>query len=99
MIEEFLEIAIFPNWYDMSIEDRKNYYKRELYKIKSGLLVPRKKVCAIEIWREYLQKNNDMTRKDVAEINQILRNLDYLEEKRERFGQYGQQRGFIFKNN
>lgn len=97
MIEEFLQIPIFQNWYDMSIEDRKNYYKRELYKIKSDLLVPRKKVCAIEIWREYLQKTNDMTRKDAAEINQILRNLDYLEEKRERFGQYGQQRGFIFK--
>lgn len=97
MIEAFLEIPIIEGWYEMSIEQRRLYYKYEEYKKASTRLVKRTKVCALEIWREYLQKNNDMNRKDAAEINQILRNLEYLEEKRDRFGQYGQQRGFIFK--
>lgn len=97
MIEAFLEIPIQASWYDLTITERQIYYKENLYKKLSGPLEKRTKICALEIWRECLNRNNEMSRKDATEINQILRNLDYLKEERSRFGQYGQQRGFTFK--
>lgn len=97
VIEAFLEIPIIGDWYDLTIEQRKMYYKFENYKNTTLPLYKRTKICALEIWRECLQKNHDITRKEATEINQIFRNIEYLEEKRDRFGQYGQQRGFVIK--
>lgn len=37
-----------------------------------------------------------MTRKNAAEINQVLRQIKGLRTTRTIFGSYGQQRGFLF---
>ncbi|MCQ6276411.1 virulence-associated protein E [Bacillus sp. V3B] len=97
VIETFLNTPILENWYELSIPNRQLYYKYQSYKNPSAPLVARTKVCALEIWRECLIKNTEMSKSAAAEINQILRSLDYLREARTTFGQYGQQRGFIFK--
>ena len=94
-IEAFLEIPILTNWDDLSIEEKREYFERGEYKGKSELLEKRDKICAWEIWNECFLNKQPMTRKNAAEINQVLRKIDDLRATRTVFGSYGQQRGFL----
>lgn len=94
-IEAFLEIPILSNWDDLSIEEKREYFERGEYKGKSELLEKRDKICAWEIWNECFLNKQPMTRKNAAEINQVLRQIDDLRATRTVFGSYGQQRGFL----
>lgn len=98
MIEEFLKIPITDDWYDWSLYHKQQYFEKELYKNSNLNLTLRKKICALEIWKECLQNTKDITKKDSSEINQILRGISYLYETRTKFGHYGQQRGFLIQD-
>lgn len=52
-------------------------------------------VCARQIWHECLGYERQPKRHEISDINQLLRSFEDWEETRERFGKYGQQRGFI----
>lgn len=90
MIEEFLKIPITDDWYDWSLHHKQQYFEKELYKNSNLNLTLRKKICALEVWKECLQNTRDITKKDSGEINQILRGISYLYENRTKFGHYGQ---------
>ena len=63
-----------------------------------GDLVPRDRVCALEIWCECLDGDPKMMRRsDAKEINQILAGLpEAIRAKNAlRFGYCGMQRGFL----
>ncbi|MFY0761024.1 virulence-associated E family protein [Metabacillus dongyingensis] len=98
MIKEFLKIPVTEDWYELGSQYKLQYFKQELYKSETTNLTKRKKVCALEIWREcYFKNESELTKKESGEINQILRSIPYLKETRTRFGHYGQQRGFLIQ--
>lgn len=98
MIKEFLKTPITEDWYELSPQSKLQYFKEGMYKREKSNLTSRKKICALEIWREcYLKNESELTKKESGEINQILRSIPYLKETRTIFGHYGQQRGFIIQ--
>lgn len=95
MIQEYLERLIPDNWDQMDTTARQIFLQgRSHGEVK---LVPREKVCAVEVWVECFGGNpNFMKRADSMEINSILAHMEGWERiKTPRlFRPYGQQRGF-----
>ena len=95
IIEDFLARPVPEDW------DEWDPLRRSIYwgggaKIK-GRLVPRRKVCAVEVWVEALGGDRKNLRKsDSAEINSILAALPGWGRSAiaKYFGPYGKQRGF-----
>ena len=92
-IEEFLERPVPTDWNDWSLERRRMFWSSAT---KPKNLVPRDRVCAIEIWRECLGEHRLLMRGDSNRIMNILMNLPGWERvSTMRFGpDYGRQRGF-----
>lgn len=97
LIQDFLEKPVPGNWDQTDLFRRKMYWSGTL-KMDDGVeLVPREKVCAMEIWTECL--NGDpkyLKRTDSTEINGILANIGGWKRNKaaRRYGPYGQQKGF-----
>lgn len=96
LIMDFLELPVPKHWANWTLEQRQVFLSGNT---KGDVeLVPREKVCALEIWCELLGgKKGDMRRADTQEINGILDSLPGWTRTRSnmRFGYCGAQRGFI----
>ena len=98
MLLDFLEKPVPKDWQSWTIERRQNYWNG----IEDPLdvereLVPRDRVCAVEIWCELFQQSQaKLTKKDTRDINAILENAPGWERITypAKFGPYGSQRGF-----
>ncbi|MFU0768938.1 virulence-associated E family protein [Staphylococcus pasteuri] len=106
IIEEFLNTPIPKNWNDMSISERRDYYKfgDESISEQSSELVQREKVCALEIFVECFGKDKGDSRGSIElkKITNALRQLGnwkvYEGNKtgRMRFGkEYGVQIAYV----
>lgn len=100
--EEIIEFAERPvpyDWDEWNLQQRRAYWSEEQYDEKYTL-VPRRKICAAEVWCELfsgdlkdLTSNNSKSR----DINKILSGMPLWERMKsvDRFGTvYGSQRGF-----
>ena len=95
MIIEFLEKKIPQNWDQLSLQERRMFWNGNLK--YEDELVPREKVCAMEIWTECLNGDTKyFKRSDSTEINNILTGLGGWErnKSKRRFGPYGILAGF-----
>ena len=96
-IREFLDRQIPQNWESLGLFERRQFYAGTLHLPPGVELVPREKVCAVEIWQECFGGDlKYMQRKDSVEINGILGSLKGWKRNRavRRYGFYGTQRGF-----
>ena len=96
-IREFLDRQIPQNWETLGLFERRQFYAGTLHLPPGVELVPREKVCAVEIWQECFGGDlKYMQRKDSVEINGILGSLKGWKRNRavRRYGFYGTQRGF-----
>lgn len=93
-IEEFLNKPIPEDWKNWGLDRRRMFWGGGATgDIK---LIPRNQVCALEIWRECLYENRNMTKADAHRINAVLESIEGWESTTLiRFGDiYGRQRGF-----
>lgn len=94
-IEDFLDRKIPEGWQGWSHDRRMMFYSGMIQgEIK---LVPRDRICAVEIWRECLLEHKIMMpKRDAIRINGILENIKGWERGGVmRFGStYGRQKGF-----
>lgn len=98
-IIEFVERPVPYNWDEWSLQQRRTYWSEEQYDEKYTL-VPRRKICAAEVWCELFGGNmRDLTsgNNKSRDINKILSGMPLWERMKnvDRFGTaYGSQRGF-----
>lgn len=95
IIREYLEKPVPSNWEQLGIGERRMFLAGNSRGEME--LVPREKVCALEIWVECF--NGDpkyMKRTDSVEINGILANIKGWRRNKatRRYGPYGTQKGF-----
>ena len=93
-IEAFLEKPIPEDWLKWPLEKRMLFWSGGLK--YDGQLVPRDRVCAIEIWRECLGERRPITKADAIRINAIMEKMPGWERASTiRAGaEYGTQKGF-----
>ena len=95
LILDFLEKPVPKDWKDWPLARRQMFWGCG---VTGDLeLVPRDRVCAIEIWCELFGKNQaDATKRDTRLINDVLENAPGWERFSDtvKFGPYGSQRGF-----
>lgn len=96
-IMDFLDKPILPNWDQLNLGQRRQFWQGTLQYDKEIELVSREKVCAVEIWAECF--NGDpkyMKRTDSLEINGILLGLKGWKRNKDkrRYSFYGPHRGF-----
>jgi len=94
LIAEFLERPVPEDWQKWSLEKRRMFLNGEG---TAENLVPRDRVCALEIWCEVLNgQMKDLSYTTTTEINDILRSMPMWEKTSNglRFGYCGYQRGF-----
>lgn len=97
LIREFLDREIPANWDSMSLFQRRQFWSGTLVLPKDGELVPREKVCAVEVWTECFGGDvKYMKRTDSREINDILGSLRGWKKNKSvrRYGPHGRQKGF-----
>lgn len=98
-IIEFVERPVPYDWDEWSLQQRRTYWSEEQYDEKYTL-VPRRKICAAEVWCELFGGNlKDLTggNNKSRDINKILSGMPLWERMKsvDRFGTaYGSQRGF-----
>ena len=95
LIMEFLERPVPKDWSSWSLDRRRMFWGGN---VQGDLeLVPRQRVCALEIWCELLDgQKKDLKNSDTAEINGILESLEGWKRTAtpRKFGYCGSQRGF-----
>lgn len=96
MIAEFLERPVPRDWNTWSLDRRRMFWGGN---VQGELeLVPRQRVCALEIWCELLDgQKKDLRYSDTAEINAIIESLPGWKKKATalKFGYCGAQKGYI----
>lgn len=97
LIREFLDKPILPNWDQLDLSQRRQFWQGSLQYDRETKLVPRERVCAVEIWAECF--NGDpkyMKRTDSLEFNGIVSGFkDWKKAKYPvKYGIYNQQRCF-----
>lgn len=99
IIREFLEQEIPMDWNKRDLYARREYWNFGKDTYDAGLLVPRDRICAAEIWCECFNGDLKMMKKsDSYEINGILSTIEGWERNKGPipFGPYyGKQRGFV----
>lgn len=99
IIREFLERYVPEDWRDKPLNERRIFWSMK--RTGEEKLVPRDRVCALEVWCEAL--NGDpkyFKRQDALEINAVIEKTPGWEKAKNglRFGKdYGLQKGFIRK--
>lgn len=98
IINEFVKRKVPKDWNKRSLSQRRMYWAGEFGRIGEEL-VPRDKICALEVWCECLNGDVKMMKQsDTREINAILSEIPGIEKshKPQRFiADYGLQRGYI----
>lgn len=102
-IQEFVERQVPLDWAKWSPDRRRDFWAGGV-RMSDGAsqdsiqLVPRDRICAVEIWCELFNGNlRDIKTADTREINAILSNIPGWKhaDKSARFGPYNVQRGFV----
>ena len=96
-IIDFLAKPVLPNWDQMDLCRRRQFWQGSLQYDRSTELVPREKVCALEIWAECFNSDPKyIKRMDSFEINSIMSGLKGWKRNKDkrRYGRYGPRRGF-----
>lgn len=94
-IREYLDRKVPSNWSRMSLAERQVFLSGK--DAAEQELVPRTKVCALEVWCEALGGNfTNMKYNDAAEINGVISKIGGWRKlkKAVRFGYCGPQKGF-----
>lgn len=97
LIMDFLDKPIPSNWDQLDVSKRKQFWSGNLQLGEKVELVPREKVCAMEIWVECLNgEKRHMKRGDSIEINGILESARGWKrnKSKRRYGPYGIVSGF-----
>ena len=96
-IEEFIKKDLPEDWDDRSLEERRYFWSGDFGEEGAENLVPRTRVCALEVWCElYNGDPKNFGQKEAREINNLLSWMPGWTRKRLRFGAgYGMQRGFL----
>lgn len=96
LIIEFVNRPVPVDWDKKSVAERRMYWGGEFGQ-PNVETVPRRKICAAEVWTECLQGDiKYMKKSDTREINEILESMkDWQRVATLRCGPYGVQRGFI----
>ncbi|MCM1577816.1 MAG: virulence-associated E family protein [Ruminococcus sp.] len=95
IIEQFLERQIPPDWDNYSTDERRLFLQDAVSERTD--LVPRQKVCTMEIWCEALGgRQENYQRNKGLEINDIMSRIPdwHATKSPRRHGPYGNQRGF-----
>lgn len=107
IIEEYLEIPITEDWYDLPLHKKKQYIQQYKSDTELGMIgeVQRTKVCAVEIWVEMLGKDRgDFQRRELNEIKGAMAAIKGWDRPKtssgkQRFGEgYGIQTAYIRQN-
>ena len=96
LILDFLERPVPHDWASWSLDRRKTFWAGGV--VGELELVPRERVCALEIWCELFEgTKKDMRYGDTREINDILLAAPGWKRTAQalKFGCYGAQRGFV----
>ena len=93
-IEEFLERQVPEDWQKWNADRRRLFWMNS--ETEGLKLVPRDRVCAVEIWKECLGEYKNLPKHEAHRINGILESLPGWERGTVmRFGAgYGKQKGF-----
>ena len=102
LVQEFVGRPVPSDWARWSIDRRRDFWAGTVHAPtdSSMVLLPRDRVCVMEIWCELFGGNmRDIKTADTREISAILAGLPGWEraEKSMRFGPYSTQRGFVFR--
>ena len=95
IIKDFLEQPVPEDWSTWKLDQRCMYWQGTAQ--YTGVLVPRARVCALEIWCEAMNGDPRFIRNsDAAEINSIVASLPEWTrmKKTAKFGYCKTQRGF-----
>ncbi|AMJ40358.1 VapE domain-containing protein [Anaerotignum propionicum] len=95
IISDFLEQKVPADWLSWKLEQRRMFWEGNA--AFDGELVPRKKVCALEVWCEALGCDQRMIKNsDTAEINSIISSVKGWSrlQNPQPFGYCKNQRGF-----
>jgi hypothetical protein len=99
IIREFLEREVPEDWRERSLDERRIFWSMK--HTGAEKLVPRDRVCALEVWCEALNGDSKyFKRQDALEINGIIEKTPGWEKTKNgaRFGKdYGLQKGFFRK--
>ena len=98
VILDFLAKPVPDDWLKWPLDKRRLFWAGAC--VDGDLhLVPRDRVCALEIWCEAFDgRARDLRNSEAAEINSILAHADgWVAASSARFGPYGKQRGYIRK--
>lgn len=98
MIEEFVNKPVPEDWPKWDRERRQMYWGGGMQ--YDGILVPRDRICAAEIWRECLGERRTASKTDANRINSILSKIPGWERSTviQMGPGYGKQRGFMRSN-
>jgi len=97
LIREFVERPVPEGWSAYSLQERRMYWAGDSVEIEDVVLVPRDKVCALEVWCEALNGDAKMIKyTDAVEINAAIASIEGWKrmKKTARFGYCGAQKGF-----
>lgn len=99
IIREFLEREVPEDWQERSLDERRIFWSMK--HTGEEKLIPRGRVCALEVWCEALNGDSKyFKRQDALEINGIIEKTPGWEKTKNgaRFGKdYGLQKGFFRK--
>ena len=101
MIEKFVSHKVSSDWYDgekWSIQARRAFWMGQVTGASKVELVPRTKICALDIWCElYNKPASDIKDGDKRRINNALSSLPGWTRTNgaTNFGPYGKMRGFV----
>ncbi|MEG2050912.1 MAG: virulence-associated E family protein [Oscillospiraceae bacterium] len=97
VIREFLNKPLPPDWSKRDLGQRRIYWSGNFEAKSLEGLLPRDRVCAVEIWCECFNgETKNFKKAEAAEINGILSGMKEWSTKSSsmRFGFYGVQKGF-----
>ncbi|WNX84381.1 virulence-associated E family protein [Agathobaculum sp. NTUH-O15-33] len=100
LITEFLERQVPQDWQSWSMDRRRMFWGGNA--AGEQVMVPRDRICALEIWCELLDgQKKDMRYSDTQEINAIIAALPEWEKAKSsiRFGYCGKQKGWVKARN
>ena len=98
IVLDFLDRQVPEDWNNWPLDKRKMFWGGSFVETGSLTLVPRDRVCALEVWCEVFNgQQKDMRYSDTTEINGILENAQDWERSKNgiRCGYCGLQRGFL----
>lgn len=97
LIMDFLDKPVPRDWNSWDLERRRMFWNGNI--VDADLeLIPRERVCALEVWCELFEGNKkDMRYSDTQEINSVIATAPGWEKTKNpiQFGYCGKQRGWI----